>query len=68
MITGMMAGLVEMKDAWKIYNALNVKILDHIFLCKVCKKGVRCTQYISLTEVRNSLSFVERRNNNAQKN
>jgi len=68
MITGAIVGLIEMRNAPAFYNAINERIIDHVLVCKVCRPGVRCTQYVSLTEIRNSLSFVERRNDNAQKN
>ena len=59
MIADRIPGLVEMKHAGIIYNALNERIVEHVLSCSICREGIRCTQYVSLAEVRNDLSFVE---------
>jgi hypothetical protein len=61
-------GLIEIQHAPAFYDALNERIVEHVVSCNICRPGVRCTQYISLAEIRNDLSFVEGKNQDDQKN
>lgn len=61
-------GLIDIKYAGIVYDALNEKIIEHVLTCKDCKPGIRCMQYIGLAEVRDSLDFVEGKNQRDQKN
>ncbi len=51
----MIAGMIDIKDAPKICNALEERILEHLLQCKDCRPGVRCIQYMSLKEIQNNL-------------
>ncbi len=64
----LMRGMVDMRYIPLIYDAINKRIVEHILTCKDCTQGVRCMQYIGLAEVRDSLDFVEGKNNRDQKN
>jgi hypothetical protein len=63
-----MPELIDMRHAGAIYDALNRRIIDHVLACNICRKGVRCTTYIGITEIRDDLSFVEGKDQDAQKN
>jgi hypothetical protein len=64
----MYGSLIDIRDAPAICDTLNNKIMEHIFECSICRPGIRCVKYVSLTEIRDRLYLVERVNEVDQKN
>ena len=60
------AGMINIREAPKLYGKLNEKLTEHILSCMNCRPGMRCLQYVSLLEISDNLKWVE--SSNDQKN
>ncbi len=44
----MLKGLIDVRDVPKLFRELDMKIIQHLMLCKRCGPFVRCTGYLRL--------------------
>jgi hypothetical protein len=47
--------LVDTKDAPGLYIKADEKVLQHLMLCRDCRPGIRCIEYMSLMAVCDTL-------------
>ena len=53
----MIARMIDIREAPKIIETLNDKLIEHMVNCSKCRPRVRCLQYIILADIKSNLKM-----------